>query len=90
MQKFWLRIAEMELLTGDRRAVLEATDFLQQDGPFQKKAMQIKWFTYLGRAGSIYYRWRKRHGYRYRPDWDVLFTTLFGSLALAREVYSQQ
>jgi len=81
-QKLWLRIAEMELLTGDRKAVLQTTEFLEQGGVFEKKAKLIRWFTYLGRAGSFYYRWRKRSQYRYRPDWETLFTTLVGPLTL--------
>jgi glycosyltransferase involved in cell wall biosynthesis len=82
LQKFWLRIIEMELLTGDRKTILTATDFLEQDGPFGKKARLIRWFAYLGRLGSVFYRWRKRRGHRHRPDWEIIFKALAGSLAL--------
>ena len=52
--------------------VLEAADHIERNG-FNAGARHMRWRSYLGLAGSIYFRWWNRHVYRYRPDWDELF-----------------
>lgn len=89
-QYFWLRIAMYEALTGDREAIFHAVDFLDVDGPFKKEARLIKWFTYLGRVGTIYYKWYRRHKYRHRPDLEKHFTDLIGPLTLKDEFVSDR
>ena len=81
-QYYWLRIATLEALTGDRNAVLQAVDFLDKGGPFKKEARLIRWFTYFGSLGTVYYRWYQRNKYRHRPDLEKLFEDLVGSLKL--------
>jgi glycosyltransferase involved in cell wall biosynthesis len=88
LERYWLRIAAYEALTGDRRSVLQAVDFLKRDGPFQKEARLISWFSSLGHLGSIPYRWYRRNKYRHRPDLEKFLTTLVGQLALEQEVHA--
>jgi hypothetical protein len=80
----WRWIAQLELLAGDRRAVLQTSDLIERYGPLSTETRLIKLFSYLGRVGQIYYRWRKRHQYRHRPDWEKLFTDMVGTLALGQ------
>ena len=82
IERYWLRIAAYEALTGDRRSVLQAVNFFRQDGPFKKEAKLISWFSSLGRLGSIYYKWHRRNKYRHRPDLEKFLTALVGELAL--------
>jgi glycosyltransferase involved in cell wall biosynthesis len=79
-QNYWLRIAAYETLTGDHRAIHRAVDFLERGQSFKKEAKLIRLFTYLGRMGTIYYRWHRRHKYRHRPDLEKIFTALVGPL----------
>jgi glycosyltransferase involved in cell wall biosynthesis len=87
-QKFWLRILEMELLTGDRQAILGASKFLERRGNFKKEAALLKLFVALEPFSRIYYQWRKRRQYRHRPDWEALFSGMVGSLKLDEKCYS--
>ena len=80
-QQFWLKIARLELLTGDRRAVIQALDFLERDGIYEKQARKIRWLN-LGHISSIYLRWRKSHTHRHRPDWEKLLANFVGPLSL--------
>jgi glycosyltransferase involved in cell wall biosynthesis len=84
-ESYWLRISAYEALTGDRRAVHKAVDFLERGRSFKKEIRLIRWFTYLGCMGTIYYRWHRRHKYRHRPDLEKFFTALVGSLTLSEE-----
>ena len=88
IERYWLRIAAYEALTGDREIVLEAVDFFKRDGAFKKEARLITWFSYLGRLGSIFYGWHRRNKYRHRPDLEKFFTALVGPLALDRRLYA--
>ncbi|MFZ5910084.1 MAG: glycosyltransferase family 2 protein [Chloroflexota bacterium] len=88
VQHYWLRIAAYEALTGDRKSILDAVNFLDRDGPLKKEAMLIRWFSYMGRWGSSYYGWYKRHKYRHRPDLEKYLTGLMGQLAIERQFYS--
>ncbi len=81
-QRYWFRIAAYEALTGDRRVLRKAINFLEQGESLKKEIRLLKWFTYLGSMGTISYRWYRRHKYRHRPDLEKLFTELFGSLEL--------
>lgn len=84
LQYYWLTIAIYETLAGDRKAVHQAINFLDRDGPRKMQARLIKWFTYLGPLGTAYYRWHGRNKYRHRPEWEKFFSDTFGSLALNR------
>jgi glycosyltransferase involved in cell wall biosynthesis len=88
VENYWLRIAAYEALTGDRRAVNTAVDFLERGASFKKEARLIRGFTYLGRLGTICYQWYRRHKYRHRPDLEKFFTALVGPLALNDEFVS--
>jgi len=81
-QYFWLRIAMYEALTGDRKAIIDALDFLSKDGPFKREARLIRWFTDLGPIGTVCYRWYRRNKYRHQPDLEKRFQELIGSLRL--------
>jgi glycosyltransferase involved in cell wall biosynthesis len=83
----WRWIAQLELLAGDRKAVYQTADLLERYGPLQTETKLIKIFTYLGRAGQIFYQWRKRHQYRHRPDWERIFTNMVGTLTLEQGTY---
>lgn len=84
-QRYWLRIAAYEALTGDRKTVLQAVDFIGRDGPFKREAMWIRWFTYLGFLGTTFYKWYRRNKYRHRPDLEKYLTGLLGGFALERQ-----
>jgi glycosyltransferase involved in cell wall biosynthesis len=75
----WNSIASLEILAGDGGAVRRASDFLDQEAP--TTARRLRWLSYLGRAGYLYYRWRSRSScrYRHRPDWETLFAPLLGT-----------
>jgi glycosyltransferase involved in cell wall biosynthesis len=88
-QTQWRWIAQLELLAGDRTAVLQTARFLEQYGPLTTETNLVKLFAYLGRLGQIYYAWRKRHQYRHCPDWERLFTNMVGSLALEQGAFSK-
>ncbi len=83
-QKFWLRIAAYEALTGNRDTILQAVSQLKNDGPFRKEATMIKLFTYFGCMGTLFFRWYRRNKYRHRPDMEIFLTSLFGSLIPAQ------
>jgi glycosyltransferase involved in cell wall biosynthesis len=68
----WIDIASLELITGDRIAVRRAADYLEKDG-YNSAARGMRWRSYLGAVGWLYYQWRNRHYYRHRPDWEQLF-----------------
>ncbi len=87
-KKLWKRIADLELMAGDRHAVLQALNYLDQDERFAKKARRIKSDVSLGWMGNFYHNWRNRHNYQHRPDWEKMFTAMVGSLTLAREAYA--
>lgn len=82
-QRYWLRMAAYEALTGDRKAILQAIENLDRNGPLKNEARLLKWFTFLGSLGVAYYRWHRRNKYRHRPDLEKLFTDLFGPLSLS-------
>jgi glycosyltransferase involved in cell wall biosynthesis len=86
-QSQWQWIAQLELLAGDRQAVLQTAKLLQQYGPLSTETKLLKLFAYLGRIGQTYYQWRKRHQYRHRPDVERFFTDMVGTLALGQEEY---
>ena len=81
-EKSWRWIAQLGLLAGDRQAVEQAVAVLKRYGPLTNETRLVRAFTYLGRAGHVFYKWRKRHQFRHRPDWEKLFTGLVGPLAL--------
>jgi len=84
----WRWIAQLELLAGDRRAVYQTAGILKRYGPLSTETKLIRLFSYLGRAGRIFYGWRKRDYYRHRPDWERVFTGMVGPLALEQGAYS--
>jgi glycosyltransferase involved in cell wall biosynthesis len=84
----WRWIAQLELLAGDRKSVLQTADYLKRYGPLSTETKLIKLFAYFGRGGQIYYQWRKRHQYRHRPDWENLFTNMIGTLKLEQGAFS--
>ena len=82
-QSFWFEVAKWEYLAGDHKSVLQAADFLEQEGPFEKKANQLRWLVRMGLLGRIIYGIRMGKSgplYRHRPDWEEVFTSLVGSL----------
>jgi glycosyltransferase involved in cell wall biosynthesis len=85
---YWMRIATYEALTGDRKALCRTADFLEEAGLFKKQARLIRWFSYLGRAGALGYRWFRRDKYRHRPDLEKFFTDLYGPLTLNNDFSS--
>jgi len=82
----WYFIAGLELLAGDRNAVLRAASLLEQESP--RAARRFRWASQLGRLGYLLYRWRNpsRYTYRHRPDWEQIFSPLLRpSLELLRD-----
>jgi glycosyltransferase involved in cell wall biosynthesis len=71
----WYFIGSLELITGDQTAVRRAAEHLGNDG-FLRAAKLMRWRSYLGTIGSLYYKWRNRNHYRRRPDWERLFAPL--------------
>jgi glycosyltransferase involved in cell wall biosynthesis len=74
----WSRIGSLELLAGHGRLVRQAARFLKQDG-FSREARIMRRRSYVARLGRGYYRWRQRHTFRHRPDWEELFAPLLKS-----------
>ena len=72
---FWDRICRLEALSGDVDVVRQAANRLERDG-YELQAKRFKRYSYLGKAGLAYYRWRYNRGYRHRPDWEELFAPL--------------
>jgi glycosyltransferase involved in cell wall biosynthesis len=68
----WVDIASLELMTGDQIAVRRAAEYLEKDG-YASAARRMRWRSYLGALGYLYYKWRNRNDYRHRPDWEQLF-----------------
>jgi glycosyltransferase involved in cell wall biosynthesis len=71
----WSEIASLELLAGHGKGVRQAASYLARDG-FVSAARLMRWRSYLGALGAMYYRWRDRRSYRHRPDWERGFAPL--------------
>jgi glycosyltransferase involved in cell wall biosynthesis len=75
-QSVWRSIAGLELLSGDMRSMRCAIKRMRQDGASGSEANALLLRSFLGGAGSAYYRWRNRLRYRHRRDWEQLFLAL--------------
>jgi glycosyltransferase involved in cell wall biosynthesis len=71
----WVDIASLELMSGNQIAVRRAAEYLERDG-YANAARRMRWRSYLGTLGYLYYKWRNRNYYRHRPDWEQLFAPL--------------
>jgi glycosyltransferase involved in cell wall biosynthesis len=75
----WYTVAVMELLAGDGKATREAVNFLRSEIP--RTADRIRWLSYLGKIGRLFYKWRnpQKRSFRRRTDWEQLFELLLKS-----------
>jgi glycosyltransferase involved in cell wall biosynthesis len=76
---FWQYVAQLELISGETKFVRCAANYMKQEGPYNAEANRMILRSCLGKPGCIYYRWRNRHAYRQRADWEQLFTPLLHS-----------
>jgi hypothetical protein len=76
---FWQYVAQLELISGEAKFVRSAAKHMKQEGPFNAEANRMILRSFLGKPGCIYYRWRNRHTYRRRVDWEQLFKPLLST-----------
>jgi len=75
----WHFIAGLELLAGDRNAVLQAANlFAHESASAARRSRRFRYASHLGKIGYLLYRWRNasRYSYRHRPDWEQIFPPL--------------
>jgi glycosyltransferase involved in cell wall biosynthesis len=73
---FWQYVAQLELISGEAKFVRYAAKYMKQEGQYNTEANRMILRSFLGKPGCIYYRWRNRHTYRQRTDWEQLFNPL--------------
>lgn len=64
---FWRHIGFMELLAGDKGAILTSADNLELAGN-RRSAMLLRMRALTGKIGQTYYSRKWKHKYRHRPD----------------------
>lgn len=74
-EAYWIRIASLEMIAGDWNNTLKLIDRIS-DSNLIRYANRLRLYARLGRLGVTIYRWRLRHTYRHRPDWESLFPYL--------------
>ncbi len=81
---FWDKIALLELIAGDGKAVQAAIAEIERETNFQREALHMKRIACGGRLASAVYAWRYRHQFRRRADWERDLAGLESPPAAAR------
>lgn len=82
-RSFWKMVARLEMLSGDLRCVQRALDRMKEEGNFEAEANEFPFNNAFGALGRAYYKWRYSGGYRRRPDWEKLFSSLLEQTCLS-------
>lgn len=75
-RQFWRSVCRLELLTGNRRTVDQAIERLAATGDTNGVKTFRRRRTLMALGGAAFYRYRNRHVYRHRPDWEGQFSNL--------------
>ena len=67
---FWSRIALWEILAGDRDAARVAIQNMEKQEGFIEGARKLHVRSWLGPIAPPFYRYKYRHKWRHRPDWE--------------------
>jgi glycosyltransferase involved in cell wall biosynthesis len=73
---FWHPVASLEFMSGNPKSARKAALLMRKQTGDTSKAKLIWLLSYLGNLGCLYYKWRNRHSFRHRPDWEDKFALL--------------